>query len=67
MTAGKGVFDMRGKPRVGKREMIYRQDTEKAADWAAILAKVITGDNVEEYLAKNNLYKMKKPVLTVRT
>jgi hypothetical protein len=58
---------MRGKSKANKKDVIFKQDTEKTADWAVLLAKTITGNNVEEYLLKNNLYKMKKTVLIVRT
>lgn len=39
------------------REIIFKRDEEKSRDWAAILAKIITENNVEEYLFKHGLYK----------
>lgn len=43
--------------KVKGREIIFKRDEEKFGDWAAILAKTITDNNVEEYFLKHGLYK----------
>jgi GMP synthase PP-ATPase subunit len=39
------------------REIIFNRDGEVKGDWAAMLAKTITGGNVEDYLLRHGLYK----------